>query len=253
MTSDPKSNDPRSRMRKILSSAENEKTQPIDSSLLSRLPKARKSAPHPPSASKSPRPAAPSAGSAREYNRILPAFWTVTGILSLVVNGILLALLLYLGSVFYAVQVTAGDAGSNILGGLYTNFQKMDRASIQANIPVDAMIPLDITVPIQETTRITLAEDTVIANARVRINTSAVDIDAPATVTLPSGTVLNVGLNFSPRVQDEIPVHLDVPVNIPLAQTELHEPFVGLQNVVKPLYCLVEPNALNLDRAPVCH
>jgi hypothetical protein len=32
-------------------------------------------------------------------------------------------------------------------------------------------------------------------------------------------------------------------VDIPLDQTELHEPFVGLQNVVGPWYCLVEPNA----------
>jgi hypothetical protein len=36
---------------------------------------------------------------------------------------------------------------------------------------------------------------------------------------------------------------LDVPVNIPLNQTQLHEPFVGLQKVVEPWYCLVEPNA----------
>jgi hypothetical protein len=33
---------------------------------------------------------------------------------------------------------------------------------------------------------------------------------------------------------------LDVPVDIPLSQTELHEPFVGLREVVEPYYCLVQ-------------
>jgi hypothetical protein len=35
-------------------------------------------------------------------------------------------------------------------------------------------------------------------------------------------------------VDAEVPVVLQVPVNIPLSQTELHEPFVGLQEVVAP-------------------
>ena len=86
----------------------------------------------------------------------------------------------------------------------------------------------------------------------VRINTSSIDIDAPANVTLPAGTKLTVGLNFDLQVQDTIPIHVDVPVNIPLVQTDLHEPFAGLQDVVRPLYCLLEPNALNLSGAPVC-
>ncbi|HVN14323.1 MAG TPA: hypothetical protein VMT73_01165 [Anaerolineales bacterium] len=255
MTSDPKNNDPRSRMRNILSSsnAESANTRQTEASPLSRLPKAQ--TPPPPAApppTKSTTHTTPPAGPS-QYGHLFPAFWTVTGILSLVVNGILLALLLYMASVFYSVQLTAGDAGSNILGGLYTNFEKMDRASIKTTIPVDAQIPLNITVPVQTTTQIKLASNTVISNANVRISTSALNIDAPATVTLPSGTVLDVELNFGLPVQNQIPIHLDVPVNIPLSKTELHEPFVGLQDVVKPLYCLVEPNALNLDSVAICH
>jgi hypothetical protein len=42
-----------------------------------------------------------------------------------------------------------------------------------------------------------------------------------------------------------------VPVNIPLSQTQLHEPFVGLQQVVKPWYCLVEGSAM-LNGVQVC-
>jgi hypothetical protein len=168
------------------------------------------------------------------------------------VNGILLALVIYLVSSLASLQLTASDAGASVLSGLYTNFEKMDRASITSSIPVDAQIPLMLNVPVQKTTSITLASDAVIPNARVQIRTAALNIDAPAQVTLPAGTTLQVGMDFSLDVQGAVPVHLDVPVNIPLAQTQLHEPFTGLQQVVRPYYCLIEPNALNLDGLPVC-
>ncbi len=140
---------------------------------------------------------------------------------------------------------------SGLLGGLYSNFVKMDQSTIATTIPVDAVIPLNIEVPVQKTTLITLAETAVIPNAHVRINTGEVNINANAVVTLPAGTPLTVSLDFPLTVQNSIPVHLDVPVNIPLNQTELHEPFVGLQQVVRPWYCLIEPNAL-LEGVQVC-
>jgi len=37
-----------------------------------------------------------------------------------------------------------------------------------------------------------------------------------------------------------------------LNQTDLHEPFVGLQEVIRPMYCLVEPNATSLIQQPLC-
>ena len=243
-------NDPRSRMQKILSADEkNEPTEETDSPL-SRLPR--------PNAGRGPAVEAPApltpptVGLATRLARYGPAFWTVTGLMSLIVNGILLAVVIMLLRVLGGTPFIAGDTAAGVLGGLYRNFEKMDRASIIASIPVDAQIPLAISVPVQQTTEITLAEDAVITGARVRIDTAALNIDAPADVTLPAGTRLTVTLNFNLDVNNSIPVHLEAPVNIPLAQTELHEPFVGLQDVLRPLYCLVEPNALTLDGLPVC-
>jgi hypothetical protein len=150
-----------------------------------------------------------------------------------------------------ALQLTANDQFSGVLGGLYLNFVKMDEAAISTNIPVNAAIPLDIVVPVKTTTRVVLAEAAVINNAHVVINTGGVDIDADAIVTLPAGTPLNVILDFPLPVktdlnnnQIQVPIQLNIPVNIPLKDTQLHDPFVGLQEVVKPYYCLVEPNAV---------
>lgn len=178
--------------------------------------------------------------------KFLPAFWTIASIMSVTVNIVLLiALLLALQTLnsFPTIPAIANDQVAGLLGGLYTNFVKMDQATIASTIPVDAVIPLNIVVPVQATTRITLAESVVIPNAHVRINTGALNINADAVVTLPANTPLMVNLDFPLNVQNSIPIHLDVPVNIPLNQTELHEPFVGLQKVVEPWYCLVEPDA----------
>lgn len=187
-------------------------------------------------------------------SKIGPIFWTVASIISLLVNiGTVIALIIFvqlLGGPKKTLAL-AQDQASGLLGGLYMNFVKMDAATISTNIPVDANIPLNISVPVQTTTKITIAEAAVIPNAHVRIDTGALNIDANAQVTLPAGTPLVVKLDFPLQVQNSIPIHLDVPVNIPLNHTELHEPFVGLQKVVEPYYCFLQPNA-QLNGINVC-
>jgi len=187
--------------------------------------------------------------------KLLRALWTITSVVSMTVNVIVFIVLLLAFWLFRGYKIPDGidiTVLNKLLSGLYSNFEKMDQASIQTVIPVDAQIPLDISVPVQTTTQITLAESVVIPNAQVVINTGGLNINSSARVTLPAGTPLDVNLNFVLPVQTSIPVHLDVPVNIPMADTELHEPFVGLQDVVRPLYCLVDPNATNLNAQLIC-
>lgn len=247
-----------SKMKKLISGSAEDPIRarlPRRSSSTIQEPPAPESTPAVPASSK----AAPKAKASRSSEikssaapakmsrfKFLPAFWTIASIMSVTVNIVLLiALLLALQTLnsFPTIPAIANDQVAGLLGGLYTNFVKMDQATIASTIPVDAVIPLNIVVPVQATTRITLAESVVIPNAHVRINTGALNINADAVVTLPANTPLMVNLDFPLNVQNSIPIHLDVPVNIPLNQTELHEPFVGLQKVVEPWYCLVEPDA----------
>lgn len=183
--------------------------------------------------------------------KFLPAFWTIASILSLTVNIILIVLLLATWQLIGPITGLATGKTTGLLGGLYSNFVKMDQARITRTVAVKADIPLNIVVPVQATTSITLAERAVIPNAHVVINTASMSINAPAQVTLPAGTPLMVTLNFPLTVQNTIPVELNVPVDIPLNETDLHEPFVGLQQVVKPWYCFVNPNAMEAGQA-VC-
>lgn len=239
----PKNNEP-GKLNKLLNGR-------VDQAIQARLPRAGTPPPPktPPSAAVAAAPEP--AGKPTSRFRFGPAFWTVASILSLTVNVVLLAVALVALRLLGGLSFTPQDQMAGVLGGLYHNFVKMDQATISANIPVDAMIPLNIVVPVQATTRITIAEAAVIPNAHVRINTGSLNIDANAEVTLPAGTPLMVTLDFPLNVQNNIPVHLDVPVNIPLSQTQLHEPFVGLQKVVEPYYCLIEPN-VTVNGVNVC-
>lgn len=198
------------------------------------------------------RPAdAPSSPAEPEYrfrSRFLPAFWTVASLLSLIVNVVLIGILLMLWLRPY-------DQFSGILGGLYNNFVKMDQATIRADIPVqtDISVPLNLNIPVTiptVTANIRLTAPALITGVGVQIEGGPVTVRTDnATITLPAETPLSVRIenlsSFVLPVQDQIfvPVSLNVPVNIPLNQTQLHEPFVGLQEVVRPYYCLLEPNA----------
>jgi len=228
-----------------------------DQSIKARLPRA---AGTPPPKTRSAPPSVEEPDNSKSQTglyKFRPAFWTIASVISLSVNVVLLIALLViyqmLGGLNGIISLAQSQA-NGLLGGLYQNFVKMDQATISTTIAVDANIPLDITVPVQTSTNIALAEDVVIPNARVKIDMGGAQnfhIDADAIVTLPAGTPLTVSLDFPLQVKDTIPVHLDVPVNIPLNQTELHDPFVGLRMVVQPYYCFLQPNTI-VDGINVC-
>jgi hypothetical protein len=183
----------------------------------------------------------------------LPAFWTIASVISLTVNVVLIIILLILFQMLGAIQFTADDQISGLLGGLYTNFVKMDQANIRTNIHVEKEIPVQFSLNVSGPTNVTLSQDVTINGALVTVATGGLNIvNARATIVLPQGTLLPINIeNLVVPVDQKVLAVLDVPVDIPLDQTELHEPFVGLQQVVEPWYCLVEPNAL-MNGVQVC-
>lgn len=227
-----------SRMKTILNAR-------VDDSIKARLPRGSGGGqpPQPPVVYEQPYQEPPPR---RQLSGFMPAFWTIASVLSMIVNVVLIALILILFQMVGALQSTANDQFSGLLGGLYQNFVKMEQATITSNIPVDANIPLNIMVPVQARNEtITLSQPADIRGVQIDIVTPGFTLHArDARVILPAGTPLNVDFDLELPVQNSIPIHLDVPVNIPLRETQLREPFVGLQDVVEPWYCMVEPNAL---------
>lgn len=172
-----------------------------------------------------------------QLRQIGPAFWTVSSILSIAFNIILIVLVLLLGSQLFAIKSLVSD---QLIGGLYNNFVMMDQAHIRASIPVKAEVPAKFTLPLKTETNVRLTKDTSISNARVTLHGGVVTINsAPTDIILPAGTILPVYLELDVPVDQKIPVELMVEVDIPLNETELHKPFVGLQDVLGPYNALL--------------
>jgi hypothetical protein len=205
---------------------------------------------------KEPPPAWPKTApvSRRAKRNFGPAFWTISSILSLTINLVLIIVLMVLLVNTPTINVdSVMKIGNGLLGGLYTNFEKMDRAHITRTIPVETTIPVKFELPINQQTNVILSQDVRIDNARVTVNTGGLNItNAVTSIVLPQGTNLPIVLNLTVPVDTTVPVKLDVQVDIPLNETQLHEPFQGLSEVVRPYYCMINPVALNLDGKQVC-
>jgi hypothetical protein len=187
--------------------------------------------------------------------RFGPPFWTIASVLSMMVNIVLITLLIVLLPNIKKIDVnTMTGLGSKLLGDLYVNFEKMDRAHITTTIPVETTIPVKFDLQLNQQTNVILSQDVTINNARVTVKTGGLNItNALTTIILPQGTNLPVVLNLTVPVDTTVPVRLNVNVDIPMAQTQLHEPFFGLQEAVKPFYCMLNAGALNLDSQPICN
>jgi len=264
MNSAPIKEDPVERFRKLLRSL----------SPTSRLPKKqedeekeaapKQDAPNPntaskPSASASKPKPTPDSASKSSSSIFGPRLWTIASVLSLTGNIILvlvlIALLVGINRMGLSTSYLLG-LGNSLLSlpeGLYANFEKMDRASITTEVVVNTTIPVQFDLQLNQQTDVVLSQDVTITNALVTVNTGGLNISrANTTIVLPQGTTLPVFLNLVVPLDTQIPVTLNVPVNIPLSQTELNEPFVGLQGVIKPLYCALNRNAVNMDGQPIC-
>lgn len=255
MIEEPKE-DPAKKLRKLIGS----------SSPLTQLPKkneqdeVKKDAPalkHLPQIPPASNPKGKSASVSSTKGSIFgPRFWTIASVISLTINGISLLGLIITGIMLLRFGLGISDLlnmGNSLLGGLYTNFEKMDRATIQTNVEVNTTIPVQFDLQLNQQTNVVLSQDVTINNALVTVNTGGLNITrGNTTIILPQGTTLPVVLNLTVPVNTTVPVTLNVPVNIPLSQTELHEPFTGLQDVVRPFYCMINSNAVGLNGEPVC-
>ena len=181
---------------------------------------------------------------------LLPAFWTLACIASLAANAYLLLTLSALRQDLRALGTAAPS--SRLLVGIYSGFEQLDKAHIKTSIPIHSTLPLDLTIPLQTTTKITLAEDTVVDGAHVKIATELFNIDAPASVTLPAGTTLDVGLNLQLPVQTTVPIAIDVPVDIAVQDTDLHPAIQSFQQTIQPLLCSTSPGVLSLSGEQIC-
>jgi hypothetical protein len=202
-----------------------------------------------------PKPSGPSKPIV-QAGKLLPAFWTVASVVSMTVNIILIVALIVVWrqlSSIVALTEQATSMGTGLVGGLYSNFEKMDAAHIRTVIPIQTEVPVQFDLQVDQETSVVLSQDVTIKGARVTLQTGGLNIlSAPTNIVLPAGTTLPIFLNLNVPVNTTVPIVMDVPVDIPLENTDLHEPFTGLQDILQPYYCLLSPDAISLRGAPLC-
>jgi len=179
--------------------------------------------------------------------RLLPTFWTVGGILSVIANLVLLSMLLGGRSTWSS----GGAAGG--LPGVYASLVQLDSAHIRTTIPFETTMAMDTTVPVKTSTRITLANELLVRGAHITVNSSGLSIDSPADITLPAGTAMDVKLDLALPIQTALPVNAEVPVDIAISDTELHAAIQSLQAALRPLVCANAPRAALPDGTPICN
>jgi hypothetical protein len=170
-----------------------------------------------------------------------PAARRLAILFSLLTN---LVLILVLGILAQQLFTIKNFVNQDIIKGLYTNFVLMDRAHITTTVQVSDtikvidVIPVVFDLQLAQDTEVVLTKDTAIEDATIYLNNQPVPLD----LTLRAGTALNINLDLIVPVSQTIPVVLDVPVrmeipvDIALVDTKLHEPFIGLQEVLAPYY-----------------
>ena len=179
------------------------------------------------------------------WQNLLPeAFWSIASVFSLTVNIFLIVILILLGRELFALKSVVND---QLLGGLAENFAKMDEAEIATTINVVDEIQVKFDLPVQTKTTVILTQDVPLV-----ANLSIFGMNPQVNITLKKGTNLPIELGIMVPVDTMVPVNLTVPVNIPLNKTELHDPFVGLQDVVKPYQDLLDPLPNSWKDVPLC-
>lgn len=166
------------------------------------------------------------------------AFKTFAIIFSFIVNIITVIVLLVALPLILPI---VSQIATPIVGGLNDSFVEMNNANIVQTIEVNDSIPVVFTLPLSTTTSVRL-----VAPVPVQAQTTFVlpngggTINGVVSLTLAEGLELPVALNLEVDVDQTVPVNLAVDVNIPLAETELGEPFRNLQGIFSPLYGLLE-------------
>jgi len=183
-------------------------------------------------------------------DKLLPIYHKFSGTISIIFNIILLVVIVLLSKqVFSLKKLIVGD----VLGGLFMNIEEMDKASISTELLVQDNILLDFPLQVNQETDLILTADTVINGARISISTGALNIiSAPASIVLPAGTRLPVQFNITVPVNASVPLNLTIPLNIPFVDTELHQPFTNMQNVIEPHLNSLNDELSSWQELPAC-
>jgi hypothetical protein len=174
---------------------------------------------------------------------------------SFIMNFIMLLVLIFVVALIF--QIKNGIAEPLIVG-LHSSFVGLDQARILTTIDVNDTInvkdtiivndtiPVRLNIPLKQDTNVVLTRDVPLRLPTTFTLRDGTALSGTVSLALPAGLQLPVALDLNVPVDEplpitlnvpvdlKVPINLKVPVDIPLNQTQLHDPFDKLRGLFDP-------------------
>jgi hypothetical protein len=174
---------------------------------------------------------------------------------SFIMNFILLLVLLFVVALIFQIKTGIAEP---LLVGLHSSFVGLDQARILTTIEVNDhirvndkivvndTIPVKLNIPLKTETNVTLTRAVPLRLPTTFTLRDGTPLSGTVDLALPAGLQLPVQLDLIVPVDEplpitlnvpidlQVPVNLKVPVDIPLNQTQLHDPFDKLRGLFDP-------------------
>jgi len=185
----------------------------------------------------SPAPAA-APGKPRKSHK--QKFWdaakTLTLIVSMIINVILIAAVFILANQVGAIKMTL----NSVLGQLDSAFEGLGQAVIKDTIRINQQVPVRFDLPLMQDTVVTTRSPVPISTQATFSLGQFGSINGTVSLQLPAGTQLPVHLELTVPVSNSIPVVFDQPVSIPLAERGLAPVVAKLRAALAPIIDIVD-------------
>lgn len=114
--------------------------------------------------------------------------------------------------------------------------EEIQNATIKGTVAVDQQLPLQFQAPVQQdTTLVTNAAVQIGGPARITLAGGAGYLNATVSMALPAGSEIPVRLGLNVPISTTVPAKFDVPLSIPVRETELARPFDRLRRLLEPV------------------
>jgi hypothetical protein len=135
-----------------------------------------------------------------------------------------------------AVNAIQNGIACDTITGLNILLEDFEDAVITQTIYISESIPVRFDLPLDKNLDVRLNKDVPISRpTRFMLPGGGGQINGTVYLVLPQGQILPIHMSTSVEVSQSLPVEMQVPVAIPLKETELGDVIVQLKELLEPL------------------
>jgi hypothetical protein len=173
------------------------------------------------------------------------AFARISIVFSFAVNFVLVIVLLLLGLTAVKAAPTVPALKNNVACPTISDVNKLvgdlDKATIRRTIQINQTLPVVFNLPLDKRMSVDLTSGVPVNRpTKFTLPGAGGAINGSVSLTLPKGQSLPIHMSTTVAVSQTIPVVMDVPVEIPLRETELGPIIAKLSSLLTPYMTLLD-------------